>query len=87
MRRKSRENEKSDISISKYVGEVKVGDRVKAYFAGCPVVGEIEEINSSEDEDNPRRRYTSYSIRVQDKGNPYEGMRCPVTRDKIIAKV
>lgn len=87
MRRKSRENEKSDISISKYVGEVKVGDRVKAYFAGCPVVGEVKEIDYSEDDDSPRRRYTTYTILVDDRGNPYDKMKCPVVRDKIIAKV
>lgn len=86
-RKKGRKAEKDD-TVSKYgtyVGEIRPGDKVKAYFAGCPIVGELLQIEYAEDEES-RATVDIYTILVNDIGNPYDGMKCPLRREKIIAK-
>lgn len=77
----------NDVSsrLHAYGGEIRPGDLVKAYFAGCPVIGEIIEINYAEEDEDSRLRFDIYTILVKDKG-PYSGMTCYVRREKIINK-
>ena len=79
---------KSDSPFSKYQpygGEVRIGDTVKAYFAGVFITGKVYEIVKA-DEEIYRKRCNLYKIHVSDRG-PYNDLKCTVQKEKIIDKV
>ena len=76
----------SIFKLNPYAGTLKPGDRVKAYFAGCPITGELIQIEYAEDEES-KVSYDIYTVLVQDSSNPYYKMECPLRREKIIEKI